>query len=145
MGYGMLFVIGLITSVHCIAMCGGINLSQCIPQPSNASDVSGSSRALDIFLPALLYNTGRVISYTAIGFLLGLVGMLLGTGTQTGISYFLQGSLKMIAGIFMVIMGINMLGIFPWLRPLTLRIPRFYPQKSLKSVLPADSHCLLDF
>ena len=25
MGYGMLFVIGLITSVHCIAMCGGIN------------------------------------------------------------------------------------------------------------------------
>ena len=91
MGYGMLFVIGLITSVHCIAMCGGINLSQCIPQPSNASDVSGSSRALDI-----------------------------------------QGSLKMIAGIFMVIMGINMLGIFPWLRPLTLRIPRFLSTKVLK-------------
>ena len=32
MGYGMLFVIGLITSVHCIAMCGGINLSQCLPR-----------------------------------------------------------------------------------------------------------------
>ena len=32
MGYGMLFVIGLLTSVHCIAMCGGINLSQCIQQ-----------------------------------------------------------------------------------------------------------------
>ena len=30
MSYGMLFVIGLLTSVHCIAMCGGINLSQCI-------------------------------------------------------------------------------------------------------------------
>ncbi|MGM9657742.1 MAG: cation transporter [Eubacteriales bacterium] len=30
-GYGMLFVIGLLTSVHCIAMCGGINLSQCLP------------------------------------------------------------------------------------------------------------------
>ena len=29
MGYGMLFVAGLFTSVHCIAMCGGINLSQC--------------------------------------------------------------------------------------------------------------------
>lgn len=28
MSYGMLFVIGLVTSVHCIAMCGGINLSQ---------------------------------------------------------------------------------------------------------------------
>jgi copper chaperone CopZ len=30
MGYGMLFVVGLITSLHCMAMCGGINLSQCI-------------------------------------------------------------------------------------------------------------------
>lgn len=25
MGYGSLFVIGLLTSVHCIAMCGGMN------------------------------------------------------------------------------------------------------------------------
>lgn len=31
MGYGMLFVIGLATSVHCIAMYGGINLSQSLP------------------------------------------------------------------------------------------------------------------
>ena len=28
MGYGMLFVIGLITSVHCIAMCGELVLSR---------------------------------------------------------------------------------------------------------------------
>ena len=27
MGYGMLFIVGLLTSVHCLAMCGGINLS----------------------------------------------------------------------------------------------------------------------
>ncbi|MCX7774135.1 MAG: cation transporter, partial [Clostridia bacterium] len=30
MGYGILFVIGLITSLHCVAMCGGINFSQCV-------------------------------------------------------------------------------------------------------------------
>ena len=30
MGYGILFVVGLFTSLHCIAMCGGINLSQCV-------------------------------------------------------------------------------------------------------------------
>lgn len=35
MSYGILFVIGLLTSVHCVAMCGGINLSQCIPQSAN--------------------------------------------------------------------------------------------------------------
>ncbi|MDR0906507.1 MAG: cation transporter, partial [Oscillospiraceae bacterium] len=37
MGYGMLFLIGLLTSVHCVAMCGGINLSQCIPQTGGSS------------------------------------------------------------------------------------------------------------
>jgi len=36
MGYGMLFVIGLLTSLHCVAMCGGINLSQCLPRASGA-------------------------------------------------------------------------------------------------------------
>ena len=42
-----------------------------------------------------------------------------------GISLFLQGILKIIAGIFMVLMGINMLGIFPGLRRFTPQIPRF--------------------
>lgn len=37
MGYGMLFVVGLLTSVHCIAMCGGISLSQCLPRASEDS------------------------------------------------------------------------------------------------------------
>lgn len=125
MGYGMLFVIGLITSVHCIAMCGGINLSQCIPQTKTKAD---SSRFAACF-PALLYNAGRVISYTVIGFILGLVGMLIGAGSEVGVSTLLQGILKLIAGIFMVIMGLNMLGIFPWLRKFSLRMPKFFAVK----------------
>lgn len=172
MSYGMLFVIGLITSVHCIAMCGGINLSQCISggnvsgarqraysesalgqhsgsvptlgqQAGSASateqrpggvsaprrytaQASGArlqaASPLRTFLPAVLYNLGRIISYTTVGFLLGLVGLLAG-GTGTGLSSFLQGILKLITGLLMVIMGINMLGIFPWLRRFQLRLP----------------------
>ena len=68
MGYGMLFVIGLLTSVHCIAMCGGINLSQCLPH--SASDNSDKKAA---YLPSVLYTFGRVIYYTVIGVLLGLI------------------------------------------------------------------------
>ena len=120
MGYGMLFVIGLLTSVHCIAMCGGINLSQCIQQKRTETG-NGAS----ILGPALLYNLGRVISYTVIGAILGFAGMLIGGGSGVGISLFLQGILKIIAGIFMVLMGINMLGIFPGLRRFTPQIPRF--------------------
>lgn len=120
MGYGMLFVIGLLTSVHCIAMCGGINLSQCIPQKRTETG-NGAS----VLGPALFYNLGRVISYTVIGAILGLAGMLIGGGSGAGLSLFLQGILKIIAGIFMVLMGINMLGIFPGLRRFTPQIPRF--------------------
>ena len=39
MGYGMLFVVGLLTSVHCIAMCGGINLSQSISYDNSKNTV----------------------------------------------------------------------------------------------------------
>lgn len=120
MGYGMLFLIGILTSVHCIAMCGGINLSQCIPRSAGKED----SR-FGAFQSAVLYNLGRVISYTGIGFLLGLAGMLVGKTSGAGISPFFQGILKMAAGVFMVILGINMLGIFPWLRRFQLQLPRF--------------------
>lgn len=127
MGYGMLFVIGLITSVHCIAMCGGINLSQCIPQ--QVKEEGDSRRSLPMFFPALAYNLGRVVSYTMVGFAFGLLGFLVGGGAKVEISTFLQGILKMIAGLFMVIMGINMLGIFPWMRKFTIRMPRFLARK----------------
>lgn len=127
MGYGMLFVIGLLTSVHCIAMCGGINLSQCIPQAK--PDAEADTGKLTAFYPALLYNLGRVVSYTAIGFVMGLLGFFLGGGTQVGMSTFFQGILKIAAGIFMVVMGINMLGLFPELKKFTLRMPKSIARK----------------
>lgn len=126
MGYGMLFVIGLITSVHCIAMCGGINISQCIPRAGGKEAESGGR--LSAFRPALAYNLGRVISYTAVGFVLGLCGFLVG-GTEVGVPMLLQGILKIIAGLFMIIMGINMLGLFPWLRKFTIRMPGFLARR----------------
>ena len=126
MGYGMLFVIGLITSVHCIAMCGGINLSQCLPQKERVQPEGGR---LAVFGHALAYNLGRVVSYTAVGFVLGLIGFLIGSGTEVGLPVSLQGLLKIAAGLFMVIMGINMLGLFPWLRRFTVRMPKFLARK----------------
>lgn len=120
MGYGMLFVIGLVTSVHCVAMCGGINLSQCIP---HSGEGGPEKSRFSTFRPTFLYNLGRVISYTAVGFLVGALGSVV-TFSNT-----LQGVLKLLAGIFMVIMGINMLGIFPWLRRLNPRMPQIFARK----------------
>ncbi|MCL1947302.1 MAG: sulfite exporter TauE/SafE family protein [Chitinivibrionia bacterium] len=129
LGYGMLFVIGLITSVHCIAMCGGINLSQSIPLPQESAQNENQSK-ISAFIPAFMYNSGRVVSYTAIGFVLGFVGMLFGgDGSNVGLSVTTQGTLKLVAGVFMVIMGINMLNIFPWMRSIIPGMPKIFNGK----------------
>lgn len=127
MGYGMLFVIGLITSVHCIAMCGGINLSQTL-QKDMATEIS---RAM--FRNTLEYNIGRVVSYTVMGGVLGAVGALAGIGGSLQTSTLFQGILKLFAGIIMVVMGVNMLGIFPGLRRLAIHIPNFNKKTKQKS------------
>lgn len=127
MGYGMLFVIGLITSIHCIAMCGGINLSQTLQKDTSAE----VSRAM--FRNTLEYNIGRVISYTVIGGVLGGIGALAGIGSSLQTSTFFQGMLKLLAGIIMVVMGVNMLGIFTGLRKLRIHIPKFGKNVKLKS------------
>jgi len=120
MGYGMLLLIGLLTSVHCVAMCGGICLSQCVPKnPENGLKVSRSSA----LRPSILYNSGRVISYTVIGGIVGAIGSLISfSGTMKGI-------VQIAAGVFMVIMGINMLNLFPWLRKFNPRMPKFIAKK----------------
>lgn len=122
MGYGMLFAVGLVTSVHCVAMCGGICLSQCLPQSTAGGAEGGGQKTM--LRPALLYNLGRVASYTLTGFVLGTAGLLLGGGGGAGLPALFQGLLKLAAGAFMVVTGLNMLGIFPWLRRLAFRLPR---------------------
>jgi sulfite exporter TauE/SafE len=76
-----------------------------------------------MLLPSLLYNGGRLVSYTVIGILVGALGSVI---TLTGR---FQGIVQIVAGGFMVIMGINMLGLFPALRRLSPRIPKPFEGK----------------
>lgn len=114
MGFGILFVVGLITSLHCIAMCGGINLSQSVKEKT-ASDISKTSGVL----PSLLYNSGRIVSYTVIG---GVIG---GVGSIFSFSPMAKGAIAIIAGLFMIIMGLNMLKAFSFLQHFNIRFPKF--------------------
>lgn len=118
MGYGILFVVGLLTSLHCIAMCGGINLSVCVKYAGGNNDSRFGK-----LMPSALYNIGRVISYTLIG---GIVGAL---GSVVSFSGTAKGVVAILSGVFMVIMGLNMLNIFPWLRKLNPRMPKIFGNK----------------
>lgn len=119
MGYGILFVVGLLTSIHCVAMCGGINLSVCVSHKVDQSNTSNFSK----FYPSFMYNAGRVIAYTIIG---GIVGAL---GSVFSISNTGSAFISILAGVFMVIMGLNMLNIFPWLRKINPHMPKIFANK----------------
>ena len=105
---GMLFVVGLLTSIHCIAMCGGINLGQ---------SVVSARRGGGLFRTNLAYNLGRVISYTLVGALAGGVGSVLSLGGK------LKGLTAILAGSVMIVMALNMLGVFKPLRRFSPRVP----------------------
>ena len=127
MGYGLIFVVGLLTSLHCIAMCGGIVLSQGVKnregeEPGRPAPAHGA-RIMSGLVPSLLYNFGRVISYTVVG---GLVGAL---GSVLSLSMALKGVMPILAGLFMLFLGVRMLGVFPWLSRLKIRLPGFGGRK----------------
>jgi sulfite exporter TauE/SafE len=120
MTYGALFLLGLLTSVHCIGMCGGINLSQCIPAVAKMSRGNSGHSA---FIPSFLYNAGRIVSYTVIGAVVGALGSVLAFGGT------LRGIVQIVAGVFMILMALNMLGALPFLSRFTPVFPKSLSNK----------------
>ncbi len=93
-----LFVTGLLTSVHCVAMCGGINISQSVGAGGKTGGLKNP----------LLYNLGRVISYTVVGAIVG------GLGSVLFLSQTVKAVILVIAAAGMLLMGLSMLGWLPW-------------------------------
>ncbi|MGH4140322.1 sulfite exporter TauE/SafE family protein [Clostridium sp.] len=106
--YLVLFIAGVFTSLHCVGMCGGIMLSQSI-RAENKSNFQSLK-------PAIFYNLGRVISYTILG---GIVGAL---GSVFSLTLPFKAGLQVLAGIFMIIMGLNMSG-YSLFRRFNIKLP----------------------
>ncbi|MBL8965801.1 MAG: sulfite exporter TauE/SafE family protein [Spirochaetaceae bacterium] len=111
LGYGALFLVGLLSSVHCVAMCGGIALSQSIPGTAAERAGKGGTGRLARLEPGLLYNLGRVLAYTLIG---GLAGAL---GSAFDFSSTAKGAITALAALLMLGFGLRSLGLLP-------RLPR---------------------
>jgi uncharacterized protein len=87
-------VYGLITSFHCVSMCGGIALSQ------SMAKIQGKTPYQSTFL----YNFGRIASYTVLGILLG------GVGSFFSVSPFVRNLILLAGGILMLYYGVSLLG-----------------------------------
>ena len=92
------FLVGLLGSTHCIAMCGGIVAVLTLGLPEN------TRRSYWKLIPYLFtYNLGRLLSYTTAGAIVGLIGAQTNNLLPTIQSYQIG---KWVAGLFMIALGL---------------------------------------
>jgi len=95
------FLLGLFSTVHCIAMCGSVIGALTLSLPA---EVRESQRKM--FPYVLNYNLGRILSYGVAGLIVGLLSSPL---TQLNAHWVLQ----ILSVIVMVSMGLYLAGWFP--------------------------------
>lgn len=98
--YGMLFITGVLTSIHCISMCGAINLMATFNRENK----------INLKRPCF-YNLGRLISYSLLGGLVGLIGSIL------SVNNIISGLLIILASITMFLMSLSMLNVIKFKLP----------------------------
>lgn len=110
MSYGLLLLIGFLTSFHCVGMCGPLILGY---TAKNTADTNRTHH------PHLLYGIGKTLSYTSIGALFGAFGSIIAFTPTT------QGIVGIAAGVFLFLFGLHMLNVFPALRHFEFKPPAF--------------------
>jgi sulfite exporter TauE/SafE/copper chaperone CopZ len=108
--YRSIFIIGLIASVSsCMAVVGGLVLS-----------ISANfAKQGDKIKPQVFFHASRLVSFFILG---GTIGVL-GATVQLGIiGNFI---LNLTVGLVLLILGINLLEVFPWAKKIQPAIPAF--------------------
>lgn len=98
LGYGMIFVVGLLSGFHCIGMCGGLIVGYTLKRRTEGQIPAGSH---------LAYGLGKTLSYTAFGGLFGWLGGLVAFTPA------MRGTAAILAGLFLALFGLNMLHLMP--------------------------------
>ncbi len=111
--YFAVFLIGILGGFsHCIGMCGGFVMTYSLKLTDNISNNNKSF--WQKFFPHLLFNGGRVFTYTILGEIFGILGSTL--GFILAFRNF-QGGLMLFAGIIMIVMGLDFAGFLPAHKP----------------------------
>jgi sulfite exporter TauE/SafE len=114
--YGTAFVIGIIASLStCMAVVGGLLLSMSATFAKEGDKVK----------PQLMFHGGRIVSFFILG---GVIGALGSAFTLSTSATFILG---LIIGVVMLILGINLLDVFPWAKKLQPSMPKFLSTHAL--------------
>lgn len=108
--FGTAFVIGIIASLStCMAVVGGLVLSMSATFAKEGDKIK----------PQLMFHIGRIVSFFVLGGVIGAIGSAF---TLNTLATFI---LSLAIGIVMLILGVNLLEVFPWAKKLQLSMPKF--------------------
>ncbi|QSA98951.1 sulfite exporter TauE/SafE family protein [Methylococcus sp. EFPC2] len=110
LSHGMIFLVGLLTGFHCVGMCGGLVIGYTVRTTRDHGHHAMSH---------LAYALGKTISYTLLGAVFGYLGSLVTFTPQ------IRSITAVVAGIFLLLFGLNMLHLFPHIRLFGIRPPGF--------------------
>lgn len=120
MSLGFVFLIGLVASMStCLAATGGLLIAIASKYKEKHPELTGKQA----FRPHVYFNIGRVVSYTILGGLVGAIGSLF------TLSPTMNGVLTIIIAVVMLLLGFQMLNIFPFLRNFQFKMPKFLAHK----------------
>lgn len=126
-----IFLTGLTTGgLSCLAMQGGL-LASVIANQKERADRSESTESKDV-LPVTLFLVAKLISHTALGFLLGWLG------SQVELSLSARLVFQGIAALFMLATAANLLNVHPIFRYVVLQPPKFL-QKLIRKTVKGDA------
>lgn len=109
-GYGTAFTVGLIASVStCMAVVGGLTLSMS----------ANFAKEGDKIHPQILFHVGRLASFFVLGGVIGALGSAFQLGS-TGAFI-----LSFVVAVVLLILGVNLLDVFPWAKTFQPTIPNF--------------------
>lgn len=145
-----IFLIGLLGSIHCVGMCGGIvsalsvaaaPSARVIPLQLTTGGVISERPAQTYFmqLPRVLaYNSGRLFSYAIAGALAG--GMAQGMRTMASLSS-LQIGAYWLANLILIALGLHLMGAWRGLSRLEAigQLVWRHLQPAIRFFLPMDS------
>lgn len=120
MSYGLIFLIGLFAAVSsCIAVVGGLLLGLAGKYNESHPNLTGIQK----FKPHIYFNAGRIVGYTAFGAVVGALGSVLTLSPKA------NGYLMIVVSIVMLLLGFQLLHLFPGLRRFSPKMPKFIAHK----------------
>ncbi len=121
------FNLGLVSTAHCVGMCGGILTALMLGSPDDEQ-----KSKLKVFNRSLAYNLGRISSYSIAGLFAGLLGsQFIGLSQNINAHLILQ----CIAALVLIGLALNILGFSP-----LNKITEAIGMKFWKKIQPLGKH-----